>query len=238
MPYAHCLPSAISRGENRMENKNERILEVFRFRYACKVFDSSRVVSDADFRTILEAARLSPTSFGFEPWRLLVVQDAELKKKLYPLAWGAQNSLNGASHLCILMARKKVDTVYSSDYVTHIIRDIQKLPEDTAESRRQRLKSFQEDDFDLLGSDRAIFDWACKQTYIVLANMLTTAAFLGIDSCPIEGFNQRAVNRLLTEEGLLDPEHFGVSVMAGFGYRNETPRPKTRQPLDDLVSWK
>lgn len=222
-----------------MENKNEIILNVFRFRHACKKFDSTKIVSEKDFLTILEAARLSPTSFGFEPWKMIVVQDAELKKKLYPISWGARNSLDGASHFVILLARKKADTIYSSHYTTHMMRDVQKLPENTAENKRQVYKEFQQNDFNLLESDRALFDWACRQTYIVLANMLTTAAYLGIDSCPIEGFNQKAVNQLLIEEELFDPEYFGVSVMAGFGYRAEMPHhEKTRQLLSELVLWK
>lgn len=222
-----------------MEHRNETLLETFRFRYACKKFDPNKIVPEEDFQTILEAARLSPTSFGFEPWNLIVLQDEELKKKLFPMAWGAQNSLNGASHFVILLARRKNDLLYSSDYLTHIMKDVKKLPDDVVEGMRNAFQRFQEKDFNLLESDRALFDWASKQTYIVLANMLTAAAYLGIDSCPIEGFNREEVEELLTKEGLMDPEHFGVSVMAGFGYRGEEPRhEKTRQPLSELVRWK
>ena len=221
-----------------MANKNEEILRIMRFRYACKKFDAAKAVSKDDFDTILEAARLSPTSFGFEPWKMIVVQDETLKQKLFPIAWGAQNNLNGASHLVILLSRKKPDMLYNAHYITHMMQDVHHLPEDVIKPRRQRFKDFQESDFNLLESDRALLDWTSKQTYIVLANMLIAAAYLGVDSCPIEGFNKAAVNALLAEEGLLDPERFSVSVMAGFGYRAEDPRSKTRQPLSDLVLWK
>lgn len=222
-----------------MEHINEKLLETLRFRFACKKFDPKKAVSEEDFQTILEAARLSPTSFGFEPWNMIVLQDEEVKKKLYPIAWGAQNSLNGASHFVILLARKKSDMIYSSDYLTHMMKDVHKLPEETAEGRRKAFQRFQEKDFDLLESDRSLFDWASKQTYIVLANMLTAAEFLGIDSCPIEGFKRDEVEELLIKEGLMDPDHFGVSVMASFGYRAEEPgHEKTRQPLSELVKWK
>ncbi len=222
-----------------MSNINETIIKAFQFRHACKNFDGNKAVSNEDFDTILEAAHLSPSSFGFEPWKLIVVQDEEIKKKLFPIAWGAQNSLKGASHLVILLARKKSDTIYSSDYVTHIMRDVQKLPEQIVEGKREAFRNFQQNDFNLLESDRALFDWASKQTYIAMANMLTTAAFLGIDSCPIEGFHQKAVEELLANEGLLDQNQFGVSVMASFGYRAEAPAfEKTRQPLSDIVIWK
>jgi nitroreductase len=226
-------------GLKNMNTMNQKILEAFRFRYACKKFDPSKAVSKEDFDTILEAAHLSPSSFGFEPWKIVVVQDPELKKKLYPIAWGAQNSLNGASHFVILLARKKIDTIYNSEYLTHIMKDVQKLPDDVIKMKRDAFKKFQEDDFNLLESDRALFDWACKQTYIVLANMLTAAALLGVDACPIEGFQQKNVNELLASEGIMDAEHFGASVMAGFGYRGEDPQfAKTRQPISNVVLWK
>ena len=163
------------------------ILKAFNFRHATKSYDASKKVSDADFHTILEAGRLSPSSFGFEPWKFLVIERQDIKDKLFPLAWGAQNSLRGASHFVIVLARKKVDTLYSSPYITHIMRDVQHLPEDAEQGRKAAFEAFQKDDFNLLESDRAIFDWASKQTYLALANMMTTAAMLGIDSCPIEG---------------------------------------------------
>ena len=220
-------------------SRNEQILEVFRFRHACKRYDASKAVSEEDFTTILESARLSPSSFGFEPWKLVVLTDESLKQKLYPLAWGAQKSLDSASRFVILLARKTADMIYSSDFITHMIRDIQHNPPDVEAQRREKFRTFQQNDFKLLESDRAMFDWAGKQTYIALANMMTTAAFLGIDSCPIEGFQRREVDELLAQEGMFDPEHFGVSVMVSFGYRAEEPhRAKTRQPLEDILIYK
>ena len=220
-----------------MNTKNKEIIDAFQFRHACKQFDPTKTVSEEDFNTILEAGRLSPSSFGFEPWKLLVVQNKSLKEKLFPVSWGAQNSFNGASHFVILLARKKVDTIYNSEYITKIMSEVQNLPEDVANQRKSAFESFQKNDFNLLESDRAIFDWASKQTYIALANMLTAAAFLQIDSCPIEGFNIEKVEEILKNEGILDTEHFGVSVMASFGYRAKEPHEKTRQPLNSVVQW-
>ena len=220
-------------------HQNQAVLEAFRFRHACKRFDPTKTISKEDFDTILEAARLSPSSFGFEPWKIIVLSDKAIQQKLYPLAWGARNSLDGASHFVILLARKREDTLYSSDYITHVMREIQQLPQDVADQRREKFRAFEADDFELLESDRALFDWASKQTYIMLANMMTAAALLGIDSCPIEGFHRRSVDELLVSEGLFDPAHFGVSVMVSFGYRAEPPkREKTRQSIEELVIWR
>lgn len=220
-----------------MSNKNQLILDAFKFRHACKQFDATKVVSEEDFNTILEAGRLSPSSFGFEPWKFLVVQDPKIKEKLYPVAWGAQNSFNGASHFVILLARKKIDTLYNSDYIMKIMTEVQKLPSNIAEERKGYFENFQRNDFKLLESDRALYDWASKQTYIAMANMLTTAAFLGIDSCPIEGFNIEAVEKILEENNIIDTKHFGVSVMASFGYRKNEPYPKTRQSKEEVVQF-
>lgn len=222
-----------------MNNNNKMVLDAFQFRHACKKFDPSKVISNDDFTTILEAAHLSPSSFGFEPWKFLVIQDENLKQKLFPVSWGAQNSLNGASHFVIILARKKIDTIYNSEYITKIMSDIQHLAKDVADQRRSKFENFQKNNFNLLENDRALFDWASKQTYIALANMMTAAAFLEIDSCPIEGFSISSVENILEEEGILDTNHFGVSVMASFGYRDESkqPHPKTRQPLEDIVQW-
>lgn len=220
-----------------MSDKNQQILEAIQNRYACKKFDKDRIISEEDFNTILEAGRLSPSSFGFEPWKFLVIQKEEIRNKLLPVAWGAQNSLNGASHFVILLARRGKEVVSDSDYIWNIMTGIQGLPENIALQKKEFFGNFQKNDFKLLENERTAYDWASKQTYIALANMLTTAAFLGIDSCPIEGFNIEAVEKLLKEENILDSEHFGVSLMAGFGYRAQEPGIKTRRPLNEVVQW-
>ena len=221
-----------------MNSTQQKILEVMNFRFACKSFDPEKIISQEDFATILEVGRLSPSSFGFEPWKFLVIQNQAIKDKLFPLAWGAQNSLKGASHFVIILARKKVDMHYEAPYITHIMSDMQKLSPEIVTAKRAAYENFQKNNFDLLSSERALFDWSCKQTYIALGNMLTAAAELGIDSCPIEGFNRTDVEEMLTKEGILDSEHFGVSVMAGFGYRaGDSAHPKTRQELSAIVEY-
>ena len=213
------------------------IIKAFNFRHACKIFDKTKKIDENDFNTILEVARLSPSSFGFEPWKFLVVQNSELRENLLPVTWGAQNILPTASHYVIILARKKLTLLYNSDYITHMLYDVHHIPKDKAEARRAKYKKFQEEDFKLLESERTIFDWACKQTYIALGNMMSVAAMLGIDSCAVEGFEMDKLEELLAKEFKLDTKTWGVSVMVGFGYRlNEQP-PKTRQSLSDIVEW-
>ncbi len=85
--------------------------------------------------------------------------------------------------------------------------------------------------------ERALFDWASKQTYIALGNMLTGAAMLGIDSCAIEGMEYAEVEKILAEARLLDPENYGLSVAATFGYRVRDINPKPRRDASETVIW-
>lgn len=102
---------------------------------------------------------------------------------------------------------------------------------------QERYKVFQENDLQLLDNERTMFDWASKQTYIALGNMMTAAAQIGIDSCPIEGFNYEAVHQIFKDEGLLEDGHFDISVMVAFGYRVDEPKPKTRKQKNEVIKW-
>ena len=84
----------------------DKFLDAMMFRHACKEFDDSKKISDEDFAKILEIGRLSPSSFGFEPWKFLVIQDTTLRSKLKEIVWGAQGTLPSASHYLIILARK------------------------------------------------------------------------------------------------------------------------------------
>ncbi|MBP2622511.1 NAD(P)H-dependent oxidoreductase [Streptococcus oricebi] len=220
-----------------MSIQANEILQAFHFRYACKSFDSHKKIPEHEFQAILEAGRLSPSSFGFEPWQFLVIENQDLKNDLFPLAWGAQNSLRGASHFLIILSRKASDMIYHSDFIDQMMNQVQKLPQQVVINKRKAFENFQKEDFKLLENEQKLEDWASKQTYIALGNMLTVAALLKIDSCPIEGFNQEKVEQLLTERGILDSKHFKVSLMAGFGYRAETPSPKTRQTSQAVIRY-
>lgn len=219
-----------------MIGKN-KILNAYSFRHACKIFDAEKKISDDDFFTILETARLSPSSFGFEPWKFLVVQDMGLREKLLPVTWGAQGSLPTASHFIIILARKQKSMHYDSDYIEHMMSEVHHLPKEVLTARREKYRLFQESDFSLLESQRATFDWAVKQTYIALANMMTTAAMLDIDSCAVEGFKAKELEDLVSKEFGVDTEEFGVGVMVAFGYRKDPQKPKTRQSMQDIIEW-
>ncbi len=219
------------------EKKKREILDAFQFRHATKAFDPTKKISDEDFQFILEAGRLSPSSVGYEPWKFVVIQNMQLREKLREVSWGAQGQLPTASHFVLILARTMKDTKYDSTYVENLMLNEKKVPAEIFDKMKVRYKSFQEDDLHLLDNERTMLDWAGKQTYIALANMMTVAAQIGIDSCPIEGFDFDKVQKILDEEGLLEDGHLAISVMVAFGYRAKEPRPKTRRNLEDIVQW-
>jgi len=213
----------------------QAILDAFRFRHACKTFDPERTIPDEDFRFILETGRFSPSSFGWEPWRFVVIQDRALRETLRTHAWGAQGQFPTASHVVALLARRE-DMRPNSAYTEHMMRDVHHLPEAGIERRHTVYPHFIADDF-ALTEPRALFDWSCRQTYIALGNMMTAAAMIGIGSCPIEGFHQRDAEAVLRNAGLMDGGDFGLSVFVAFGYRSNPQPTKSRQALDDVVRW-
>ncbi len=219
-----------------MENIRTGILEALAFRHACKEFNREKIPGE-DFEVILEAGRLSPSSFGFEPWSILVLQDMALREKLLPVCWGARKQLPTASHFCILLARRASALAPGSGYLQGIMRDVQQLPEEQIHAKAARVENYFKNDIKIWGNGAAMFDWACRQTYIALGNMMTAAAFLKIDSCPIEGFVRDSVEEMLEREGIFDRKEFGVSCMVAFGYRSREPKPKTRREAASVIRW-
>ncbi|WP_194767775.1 NAD(P)H-dependent oxidoreductase [Tamlana sp. I1] len=219
-----------------MINKTE-ILDAYKYRHACKLFDTNKKVSDSDMNFILETGILSPSSFGFEPWHFVVVQNPELRSKLKDSAWGATAKLDTASHFVLGLTMREPLMKYDSQYIEDFMRDIQELPENVIEQKGSMYETFQKSDFDL-SDDRKLFDWASKQCYIPLANMMTSAAMIGIDSCPIEGFNQSKSEKILKDDLGIDTNLYGLSYMVAFGYRVNEPRPKTRRTLEKVVTFK
>ncbi len=217
-----------------MSKIHEQILRLLNARYACKKYNPERKISDEDFKLILEAGRLAPSSFGFEPWRFLVIKNPEIWELLRQQAWGAKEKMD-CSHFVIILARLKSTLNPDSGYLNNLMARVQHLPQEAINKRLDRFAHFVKEDIKIDPDERAYYDWACRQTYLALGNMMNVAAMLGIDSTPIEGFNYDEINQQLSDRMVFDPSLFRVSVMCAFGYRADEPKPKTRQPLDQVV---
>ena len=209
----------------------EEVVALQHQRYATKKFDPARRISDEDWATLVEVGRLAPSSLGFEPWKMLLLNNEEMKQDLKSIAWGAVSMLDGASHFVIYLARKGVN--YETPYIEKLMQEVRHRSYDPESAYAHRIKSFQESDFKL-NDERSLFDWASKQTYIQMANMMNAAVLMGMDSCPIEGFDKDKVEAYLESKGVLDTSEFGVSVMCAFGYRNEEIKPKVRWNTESI----
>jgi nitroreductase len=215
--------------------EKQAILDAFNFRHACKTFDPAKRISDDDFRFILETGRLSPSSFGLEPWRFLVIQDQALRDKLLTVTWGAKGQFPTASHVIAILVRRD-DMAAGSEFTERFMREVQHHPDEVIARRSGVLRKFQDQEFQM-ETPRARFDWSCRQAYIALGNMMTAAALIGIDSCPIEGFEQANAEAILEQAGHLEGGRFGLAVMVAFGYRINPQPAKTRQAMADVVRW-
>ena len=215
------------------------VLDAFHFRHATKAFEPGRSIPDQDFQTILEAARLSPTSFGLEAWRLVVIQDQAVRAQLLPGFWGGQTQIPTASHLVVLTVLRGEQLDPRSENLPRYLRDVRKQAPDRIEGTVARLKGFFDQDFHLETPEKKT-EWAARQSYIVLGNMMTVAAALGIDSCPMEGFDLDSLEERLHGHGGFDRSTHAVACLVAFGYRmpGAQVRELRRRPLDQtLVGW-
>lgn len=207
-----------------MENQ---FMKAMQFRHACKLFDETKTITDQDITTIMEAGRLSPSSFGIEPWKFLVITNQALKEKLKPLCWD-QVQVTSCSHLVIILAAIEDAKVESGTVKKRFER--WGLPEETLEFY---MGTYATHLSHTLSSDENILAWTARQTYIAAANMMTAAAYLGIDSCPIEGYEKEKVEEALG----IDTTKYQLSLVLPFGYRVNDQRTKTRLTFDEVVEF-
>jgi nitroreductase len=216
----------------------QEIQEAFMFRFAAKKYDPERKISDKDFSLILETAQLSPSSYGFEPWNIIVVQDEALRKEFLDAGtWGAKGTLATASHFIVMTAKTgKALQPSDSEHLTHMLRDIKQMSASSIQGTTNKYADWQKNDFNLT-TPELLHHWAARQAYIALGNMMTVAAMRCIDSQPIEGFNITKITRILVEHNLIDPTIDLPVVMVSFGYRAIEQSKKTRRPIDEIVKW-
>ncbi len=205
------------------------VLSALHWRYATQVFDTQKRVSPEEMRAILESARLAPSSFGIEAWKFLVIENPEVRAKLREVGFG-QSKITDASHLVVIARR--------TDVREHIVGE---LIERNAEQqgvepvKLDGLKNMVEGS--LTGkSDAEVDAWVRSQTYIPLGIMLETAALLGIDAGPMEGFMPAGVDEVLG----LKEKHLTATSMIAFGYRGEdsaAKRPKVRRTFEEVVEF-
>ena len=206
---------------------NNNFTKAMDFRHACKAFDETKTIPEEQMHYILEAGRKSPSSFGMEGWKFLVITNETLKAKLRPQCWD-QVQITSCSHLVVILAAIENVKVESGEVEKRFTR--RQMPQESLDMYMDIYAKHLEE---TLKNDKNIYHWTSKQTYIALANMMTCAASIGIDSCPIEGFEKEKVEEVLA----LDTTQWQVSVILPFGYRLNTQSPQLRLAFEDVVEF-
>jgi len=199
-----------------------------RWRYATKAFDPNRKISDEHWETLVSALVLTPSSYGLQPWKFFVVANPEMKEQLVAHSWG-QRQVADASHTVVMAIRNVVDEAYIDHYLERIAAVRGGSVESLAGFRKMMVGS-------LISSKMDLRHWAEKQVYIALGNLMTAAALLGIDTCPMEGIQPAKYDEILQ----LPAEGYSTSVVCTLGYRADSDKyaavPKVRFPVEEMVT--
>ncbi|HUH46627.1 MAG TPA: NAD(P)H-dependent oxidoreductase [Arenibacter sp.] len=206
-----------------------KYIENLNWRYATKKFDPNKKVSQKDLDNLLEALSLSASSYGLQPYQVFVVEDMHIREKLKPVAWG-QSQITESSHLIVLANQSTFGNELVDDYLENVSAT-RGIPFKDLEGYAKFMKS------KLLPlSESAKATWTARQTYIALGNLLSAAADLKIDSCPMEGFESAEFNEILglNEKGL------NAAVLVAIGYRSKDDstqhNKKVRKSKSDLIT--
>jgi nitroreductase len=201
------------------------------WRYATKKFDPSKKIPKEVWQSLEQSLLLSPSSFGLQPWKFFVVRNPEVRQQLVAASWN-QTQVVEASHLVVLAIRKDVD---DTDVDRHVARmaEVQKVPVDTLEKFSNVVKGFLEQP----PYELEINAWSTRQVYIALGFFMLSAALLGIDTCPMEGFDPAQYDQILG----LPEQGYHARVVCPAGYRAPddayAQRPKIRFPKESVIAY-
>ena len=202
--------------------------KALQFRHACKIFDENRTIPSEQFSEILDAGRISPSSMGVEPTRFLVVRNKDLRQKLKDACWG-QIQLTSASEVVVLKCLLQ-PIIPPSNYINFM-----SFRRGKTDAEREKWVEMYKGMLERKAAHGiSLRHWVEKQSYIAGSTMMNYAAFLGIDSCAIEGFEIDAVNNVLG----IDTFKECVSMILTFGYRIKEQQKRYRLSLDEIVEYK
>ncbi|WP_029298011.1 NAD(P)H-dependent oxidoreductase [Chryseobacterium hispalense] len=204
-------------------------LEALSRRYSVKKFNAE-IIPRETLHNILESGKLSASSLGLQPYKILIVESEEMKEKLIP-AFYNPSQISTCSHLIVIISKKTLDESYINGYFRHIS-EMRETPAEKLDPFRnsinQHINQKTQDE---------IFNWAEKQSYIVLANLMYAAAMEGVDTCPMEGFRQDLIEEILE----IDSHAEKVTVTLALGYRSEEDHfqhmKKVRKPNEKLFKF-
>lgn len=205
------------------------IVSSLKWRYACKVFDAAKKIPAETWSSLEESLVLTPSSFGMQPWKFLVIQDPELREQLVPHAWN-QRQVADCSHLVVMTTFREMP----EDHIDTNIRRMMEVRGGTPEALigfRNMVAGFRQS-----GQEKGwLGDWAKQQSYIALGQFMLAAALLKIDTCPMEGFVAAKFDEILGLTG----GAYTTAVLCPAGYRSEDDKyavlPKVRFSPGDVI---
>jgi nitroreductase/dihydropteridine reductase len=203
------------------------LIDKLNWRYATKKFDDTKKLSAEQLNALLDAVQLAPSSAGLQAYRILVVENPEIKAQLREAARG-QQQLTQASHVIVFAAETNLDSAYVKKYIDRIaaIRGIDRSHLEGFETNITHSVNSMTEDVKIV--------WNHKQAYIALGVLLSAAADLGIDACPMEGFEAGRFDEILGLKAL----GLTTSVIAPIGFRAEddafSKPAKVRRPKAEL----
>ncbi len=210
---------------------SQSLLDDLRWRYATKTFDPAKPIPADVWKTLEESLVLTPSSYGLQPWKFIVVTDAKKKAELRPHAWN-QAQVTDCSHFVIFAS---MTTLQSEHIDRHFDRteEVRGVPASKMKGFRDMIVE------DLMHGARSgvIAEWAGRQSYIALGQFMLACALLHVDACPMEGFVPAEFDKILglTAKGLT------ATVCCAAGYRAESDKyasmPKVRFPAEKLVEY-
>jgi nitroreductase len=207
----------------------QQLVNALEWRYATKVFDPDKKLPAELWQTLEHALVLSPSSYGLQPYRFLVIQDAAKRAALLPHSWN-QKQVVDCSHYIVFTARTKM-TEADIDRFLALTSRVRNLPAEALSAYRGMMVG------DLVAGPRGkiAHEWATRQAYIALGNLMTCAAVLGVDACPMEGFVPAEYDRVLG----LESSGYASVVCCALGYRSANDKyaglAKVRHETTDLV---
>ncbi len=208
----------------------EAVVEALTWRYATKKFDPDRKIDAETWEALEQSLLLAPSSFGLQPWKFIVVEDAAKRAELVGKSWG-QGQVVEASHLVIFAVKSPLD---ATDVRRHIERtaEVQGTPVEALAGFEKVVAGFLEKPPYPL----EMREWASRQVYIALGNFMLSAAMMGVDTCPMEGLDPAAYDEIL---GLTGTGFFTVAACPA-GYRAaddaSAGRAKVRFPREDVIA--
>lgn len=203
------------------------LLDQLNKRYASKLMNGTSI-DEQKLQIILEAIRLAPTSYGLQPFEVLIIKNKEIKDLIFEKAAQGQPQIPTCSHLLVFAANRKLTPEMLDEYLA-LIKNTRDLPQEKLASFRTHIDKL------LNRSDDANFDWASHQTYIALGFGLVAAAVENVDSVPIEGFNKKVLDEILN----LEEKNLGSVCLLALGNRDvendyNAKLPKVRKSKENL----